>query len=74
MTNKIKFAVPVLALGLLLSSGIAFAQNTRDEVRLINGYGQIVGALAASPGMKQTSYVAIAYASLKNVLILSIPF
>ena len=41
---------------------IAFAQNTRDEVRLINGDGQIVGALAASPGMKQTSYVAIAYA------------
>ena len=41
---------------------LAFAQNTRDEVRLINGDGQIVGALAASPGMKQTSYVAIAYA------------
>ena len=41
---------------------IAFAQNTRDEVRLINGDGQIVGALAASPGMKQTSYVAVAYA------------
>jgi DNA (cytosine-5)-methyltransferase 1 len=40
----------------------AFAQNTRDEVRLINGDGQIVGALAASPGMKQTSYVAVAYA------------
>jgi DNA (cytosine-5)-methyltransferase 1 len=41
---------------------LAFAQNTRDEVRLINGDGQIVGALAASPGMKQTSYVAVAYA------------
>ena len=37
---------------------IAFAQNTRDEVRLINGDGSIVGALAAEPGMKQTSYVA----------------
>jgi len=41
---------------------IAFAQNTRDEVRLINGDGQIVGALAAQPGSKQTSYVATAYA------------
>jgi DNA (cytosine-5)-methyltransferase 1 len=37
---------------------VAFAQNTRDEVRLINGDGQIVGALAAQPGMKQTSYIA----------------
>jgi len=37
---------------------IAFAQNTRDEVRLVNGDGRVVGALAAQPGMKQTSYVA----------------
>jgi len=37
---------------------IAFAQNTRDEVRLIGGDGSIVGALAAQPGMKQTCYVA----------------
>ena len=37
---------------------IAFAQNTRDEVRIVNGDGNIVGALAAQPGMKQTSYVA----------------
>lgn len=36
---------------------IAFAQNTRDEVRLFGGDGQTVGALAAQPGMKQTSYV-----------------
>ena len=42
---------------------IAFAQNTRDEVRLVGGDGSIVGALAAQAGMKQTSYVAqpIAY-------------
>jgi len=38
---------------------VAFAQNTRDEVRLVNGDGQIVGALAAQPGMKQTSYIAV---------------
>jgi len=37
---------------------IAFQQNTRDEVRYINGDGQIVGALAASAGMKQTNYIA----------------
>lgn len=35
---------------------IAFAQNTRDEVR-IQGDGTISGALSASPGMKQTTYV-----------------
>ena len=37
---------------------VAFAQNTRDELRLQNGDGQIAGALAAEPGMKQTTYVA----------------
>jgi len=37
---------------------VAFTQNTRDEVRYINGDGQITGALAASSGMKQTNYVA----------------
>lgn len=38
---------------------IAFAQNTRDEVRLVNGDGQIAGALAAQPGMKQQTFVAM---------------
>ena len=37
---------------------VAFAQNTRDEVCIVGGDGQTVGALAASPGMKQQSYVA----------------
>lgn len=36
---------------------VAFAQNTRDEVRLVNGDGEITGALGAEPGMKQQSYV-----------------
>lgn len=40
------------------ASCVAFAQNTRDEVRLFGGDGQIVGALAAQPGVKQTNYVA----------------
>lgn len=35
----------------------AFAQNTRDEVR-VQGDGTISGALAAQPGMKQQTYVA----------------
>jgi len=34
-----------------------FAQNTRDEVREMD----VVGALAAQPGMKQTSYLRIGY-------------
>ena len=37
---------------------IAFTQNTRDEVRLIGGKGDRVGALAAQPGTKQQNYVA----------------
>jgi DNA (cytosine-5)-methyltransferase 1 len=37
---------------------VAFAQNTRDEVRLIGGDGMIAGALAAQPGMKQTTYLS----------------
>jgi DNA (cytosine-5)-methyltransferase 1 len=36
---------------------VAFAQNTRDEVRIVGGDRQMVGALAASPGAKQQSYV-----------------
>jgi len=38
------------------TSVLAFAQNTRDEVR-IQGDGTISGALAAQPGMKQQTYV-----------------
>jgi len=37
---------------------VAIQQNTRDEVRLINGDGQIAGALAAQAGMKQQNYIA----------------
>lgn len=41
------------------SNAVDFAQNMRDEVRLFGGDGQTVGALAAQPGMKQTSYVCM---------------
>lgn len=37
---------------------ICFVQNTRDEVRLMNGDGQIAGALSSQPGMKQQNYIA----------------
>jgi DNA (cytosine-5)-methyltransferase 1 len=40
------------------AQAVAFAQNTRDEVRLVGGDGKTVGALAAQPGAKQQSYVA----------------
>ena len=35
----------------------AFAQNTRDEVR-VQGDGTLSGALAAQSGMKQQTYIA----------------
>lgn len=38
-------------------NAVAFVQNTRDELRLMNGDGQIVGALAADPGMKQQAFI-----------------
>lgn len=41
-------------------SYVAFAQNSRDEVRLFGDDGQTVGALAAEGGMKQTCYLAYA--------------
>ena len=37
---------------------VAFTQNTRDEVRQINGDGPIAGALAAETGAKQQTYLA----------------
>lgn len=36
---------------------VCVQQNTRDEVRLMNGDGKIVGALSAEPGAKQQNYV-----------------
>lgn len=38
---------------------LAFAQNTRDEVRIV-GDGTISGAISANPGMKQTTYICMA--------------
>jgi DNA (cytosine-5)-methyltransferase 1 len=40
------------------AQAVAFAQGSRDEVRLHGGDGKTVGALAGQPGAKQQSYVA----------------
>jgi DNA (cytosine-5)-methyltransferase 1 len=45
---------------------VAFAQNTRDEVRF-QGDGDICGTLAAEPGMKQTTYIAFDPAQVTSV-------
>lgn len=37
-------------------AAVAFAQNTRDEVRLVGGNGDLAGAICASPGSKQQTY------------------
>ena len=50
---------------------MAFAQNSRDEVRLLNGDGSIAGALGAESGMKQTTYVAVGKAK-EGVMTLAI--
>lgn len=42
-------------------NAVAFTQNSRSEVRLINGDGLIVGALAAEAGAQQQNYIAEAY-------------
>lgn len=36
-------------------SSICFAQNTRDELRVVSGC--VCGAIAANPGMKQQNYI-----------------
>jgi DNA (cytosine-5)-methyltransferase 1 len=46
---------------------IAFTQNSRDEVRQINGDGQLAGALSAEAGMHQTNYIAFAQNQLGEV-------
>lgn len=43
-------------IGILQSN--CFQQNTRDEVRLIGGDGEVAGALMSNEGMKQRNYVA----------------
>lgn len=44
------------AIPVQLDAGFAFAQNSRDEVRMQGRDGLISGALSAEPGMKQTTY------------------
>ena len=49
--------VPTQRTGSEIDLVMCFQQNTRDEVRYINGDGAIAGALAAESGMKQTNYI-----------------
>jgi len=49
---------PAFTLQNARSHAIAFAQNTRDEVRVLGEDGKVAGALAAEPGMKQQTYIA----------------
>lgn len=42
---------------------VAFAQNQRDELRDLHG---VAGALAAEPGMKQQTFLALAYDARVN--------
>lgn len=58
VTSTIRVSAGMEGIPATYGPPVAFAQNTRDEVRLIGGDGQITGALAAQPGMKQTTYVA----------------
>jgi DNA (cytosine-5)-methyltransferase 1 len=48
----------VQTLGAHQTPAVAFAQNQRDEVRIM----EAAGALAAEPGMKQQTYLATPYA------------
>jgi len=55
------------ALSVKHTTSVCFAQNTRDEVRLLNGDGETAGALAARPGAKQQSYVAPNYTAPRRL-------
>ena len=44
--------------GAYVMDAVAFQQNSRSEVRLIGGDGQLVGAIAAEPGAQQQNYIA----------------
>jgi len=46
-----------------------FQQNTRDEVRYMNGDGQLAGALPAQPGSKQQNYIAFQPGNQKPVVL-----
>lgn len=47
-------------------SVVAFAQNTREEVRVIGEDGNVAGALSAESGTHQTTYLCVK--KRKNVL------
>ena len=40
----------------LVSKAVAFAQNTREEVRML---GDVAGCVSSEPGTHQTTYICI---------------
>jgi DNA (cytosine-5)-methyltransferase 1 len=44
--------------GAYVMDAVAFQQNSRSEVRLIGGDGNLVGAITAEPGAQQQNYIA----------------
>lgn len=49
---------PIVTHGGVFDGAVAFTQNSRDEVRMINGDGRIAGSIGADGGMHQTNYLA----------------
>lgn len=55
--NRMSIGLPNLQAN--QTPAVAWQQNTRDEVQLIGGDGDIAGALSAEAGMKQKNYVGV---------------
>ena len=47
---------------------VAFTQNQHDKVRYVNGDGSLAGALSASPGAKQQTYVMLQSSNGEDVM------
>lgn len=66
VAREVEVAQPLMAAGPVggnqggdfVVQPICFVQNSRSEVRLVNGDGQITGAIAAEPGAQQQHYIA----------------
>jgi len=50
----------------VVQSVVAFAQNSRDEVRLMGGDGQLSGTLSAEPGSHMTTFLAASHFDVYN--------
>ena len=48
------------------SNVVAFAQNTREEVRILGDDGNVAGCVSAESGTHQTTYVMVTTPKSKN--------